>query len=140
MTINKNKNMIEQFVDFAYDGNVDGMETLLPDVDINGRNVEGYSALYSAVFKQRVDAVDFLIKNGATIENDLIGMCFDDFTEDAEKISNILLKNGYKISQNDISDYLTPYKEDVWDRNVQNFIKSDYPDLVQDLINNGAKF
>jgi len=116
------------------------METLLPDVDINGRNVEGYSALYSAVFKQRVDAVDFLIKNGATIENDLIGMCFDDFTEDAEKISNILLKNGYKISQNDISDYLTPYKEDVWDRNVQNFIKSDYPDLVQDLINNGAKF
>ena len=140
--------VVSKFVDAAYAGHVDVLKKYLEHVDIDcveeykGKKI-GYNAIYNAVLGQKPEAVKFLIENGATVDDELILYCFDDFIDEAQQMAYLLLKANNHISDEVIQEYLAIQEdpsEPIWDKNIQLWIMSNFPELVDDLVKRGAYF
>lgn len=129
-------NKQEKFNEAAHRGDIYVMELLLSDIDINGCNEEDgnlYSAIYNAVYGGQPEAVKFLINNGAILEKNLLSICLDDFCDQYKLIAEILLENGYKITNKDIKEYLM-----TTDYEITLFFQHKFPNILKDIRNRGA--
>ncbi len=127
----------EIFNDAAYNGNLSVLSNLLNDVDVNGRNYDGadvsYSAIHNAVYGGQPAAVEFLIKHGALLEDNLLSICLDDFYDKNQEIAKILLKNGYQITKSDIKEYLM-----TTDVEIKSFFQTYFPEILTSIRKRGA--
>jgi ankyrin repeat protein len=103
------KNPRHELMKVARKGHIVRIERLLAKgVDVNSRAKFGQTALFEAVFTGQIDAVRFLLANGADprlVSNDEAGPLFFACARGSREIVNCLIEHGANVNEMRRTEY-----------------------------------
>lgn len=125
------------FLEAAFSGDIARLKRLLLELNVNLKICDGEkrtTALWQAVYGTQVEVVKFLLNNGAKVEKNLLSISLDDFCEEQKQIAELLLNNGYTVTDYDIKEYLMQP-----DNEITEFFEKKFHVVLQDIRDRGGK-